>query len=242
MKSFLVFTNILFIAAIIYLLWFRKCKEIESPSHGGDKPCTAVHCKDYSGDMQGLIDFTVAQKMANDYAADAGKFWIGSGPADKTQDARSAWFSLETLKKFIWKIEDTLCKAGCIDKIKTGIRIYYAKYPDSATMKLSPDLAGVKPQFEFHHTVFMVPTFDKGTGDDVKHVDFDPWHMGPDKCNPIPLSAWFKQMKQDQQRQQKEPRKTMFLIMGGGSNSDEQNHGDLMPPPADEGGFPSDSL
>src|SRR6185312_4845730 len=59
-------------------------------------------------------------------------------PADPNNavrvDARSAWFSLETLKAFINTIETRTCAntaPNCMPAL--GVRIYYAEYPTDAT-------------------------------------------------------------------------------------------------------------
>ncbi len=236
MKNFLVFLVIILLAVIAYLLFFWKDKR----DGGMAGTCNEVHCKDYSGDpMSGLINFTAAKQMADAYAADSGKFYIGNGAVNTSDhDARSIWFDLETIKKFIWNMEDTICKNGCKD-LNLGLRFYYAKYPDSNTIKTSSALAGVKPEFQFHHTLFVVPTYDAGTGATARHIDFDPWNPGPDKCKPLSLSDAAKQIQLDQRQQQKDQR-VLMLIMGGTSgDSDEQNHGDLAPPPDSLGSFPS---
>jgi hypothetical protein len=246
MKKVLIFTNVVFLAIIL----FMACNHHEDTKSTDTRDkCRDLHCRDYSsGTSTGLIDINTAIELAERYKADAGKFYIGNGAINTTeQDARSVWFDLETLKAFIWRIEDTLCKAGCIDSLKPGIRIYYGKYPDSTRMSTMSDLADVKPEYQFHHTVFMVPTYKVGRGAEAKHIDFDPWNMGPDKCKPVSLYEMYKDYIESYRNQKGEPKrgdqKRMLLFAGVGAKTDasgeEQNHGGLAPPP-DGVGFPSE--
>ena len=83
------------------------------------------------------------------------------------EDARSFWYSLDTLKKFICLIErysDSLH----IPEDSLGVRIYYAVYPNQA--------GGPTTGYACHHTLFFVPTrSNPGTG---QAYDFDPRQNG----------------------------------------------------------------
>lgn len=76
------------------------------------------------------------------------------------QDARSVWFSLADIKKFICDFEKVA------DESQLGVRIYYGEY--SADMVNS---FNVDPQCVGLHTVLMVPTL---LGADGYNHDFDP--------------------------------------------------------------------
>jgi hypothetical protein len=78
---------------------------------------------------------------------------------DKT-DARSIWFSLETIKQFICTIEKNNAKLFH-PATDLGIRFYYAVYEN--------DYSDVSKRNK--HTLFMVPTFKNDNG---AEVDFDP--------------------------------------------------------------------
>jgi hypothetical protein len=82
------------------------------------------------------------------------------------EDARSCWFSLDTLKKLICLIETYTAQlkgVGNPDSLGLGLRFYYAVYPQDTA--LAPQAAYIS-----HHTLIMVPTYNtKG-----ENIDFDP--------------------------------------------------------------------
>src|SRR5207248_1302452 len=80
---------------------------------------------------------------------------------DKFQDARSCWFSLDRLKKFICLMEQYSAKAR-INK-PLGIRFYYADYSKDSTRCPYPN-------YIKHHTLHLVPTYV----DSKKIISFDP--------------------------------------------------------------------
>jgi hypothetical protein len=178
--------------------------------------------------LKGLLDVKLAKEIADAYGNDKGKSLIDGG----MQDTKSVWFSLDDLKHYIWAIEDTLSKQGADpDKLNMGIRVYFAKYPDSSRIR---DF-GVDPSYASHHTVFFVATY-KG---EKSNVDFDPWNVGPDKSKPIPFAQTFRGTGLN--------RSSMFkgLYAGAGGFGDGDagtvlNHGDLAPPPAGSGVFPQE--
>jgi hypothetical protein len=214
MKKSLLIANLVFVSFLFY-----SCKEQEPPKH----ECPP-HCKDYTDvEMKGIIDANVAFDIANSYKTDKSKSTIeGTGQ----QDANSIWFSLETLKQYIWKMETELAKNKCnIDSLNLGIRIYYGKYPDVETMRK----LGFKPEYALHHTAFIVGTY-KGK---KNHIDFDPWNIGKDACRPTPLRELLDRRNQIGRA---------AAAGAGGREGDPGvlNQGDLKPPPADEGfGFPT---
>ncbi len=172
----------------------------------------------------GLINAEFALAMTKNYQADNGKAIIES---TNTEDALSVWFSLQTLKHYIWKMEDALKKQGCdLEKMNLGLHIYYAKYPDSLAM-LERNLP---VEYALRHTSFLTATYKDGKN----NVDFDPWHIGDDKCKPTPLSELLKLSKASQQKMMKE---------NGDDKEDPTvlNQGTLAPPPPGGGTFPEAS-
>lgn len=173
----------------------------------------------------GMIDARIALEMTKAYQADKGKALIeGTG----REDALSLWFSLQELKHYIWKIEDTLRRQGCNpDSMGLGMHIYYAKYPDEARMKE----LGFKPEYALHHTAFLTATYKNGKN----NVDFDPWHIGPEKCKPTPLKRLLYGA---------DTVKVRKMMMGGkyGDSGDGGvlNQGTLQPPPPGTGEFPEE--
>jgi hypothetical protein len=201
---------------------FFSCKD-DRPKH----ECPPG-CKDYSNvQMKGIIDATVAYDIANAYKGDKNKSTIEGTGQD---DATSIWFSLETLKQYIWKIETELDKKKMnADSLGLGIRIYYGKYPDEETMRK----LGFKPEYALHHTTFLVATY-KGK---KNHIDFDPWHMGTDRNRITPLKEIL-----DLQR-----RNTAAKVAAGAGGQTEGagvlNQGDLKPPPIEDGySFPQTDM
>ena len=94
------------------------------------------------------------------------------------QDARSCWYSIETLKKFICLLEKYASSGSLRFTSKDlGIRFYYAAYDtskfDSHFILTRDGSSGlVKTPLGMHHTLFLVPTyFDTELKQDV---DFDP--------------------------------------------------------------------
>ena len=75
------------------------------------------------------------------------------------EDARVAWYPLDTLKKFICTIEKYSDSLN-IPSSQLGINFYYAIYGDNKHRR----------DYSFRHTLYCVPT----VGHDSIHYDFDP--------------------------------------------------------------------
>jgi hypothetical protein len=81
---------------------------------------------------------------------------------DSFQDARSCWFSADTLKKFICLMEKYAAKIG-VPPSRLGLRFYYAVYPTDYDRD---------QKFSDRHTLYITATEDKyNTG---IYEDFDP--------------------------------------------------------------------
>jgi hypothetical protein len=81
----------------------------------------------------------------------------------KFEDARSCWYSIDTLKKFICLIEQNANKNGWDPATSDlGIRFYYAAYSDTEhqtiPLKVGPIFRPAEVNVGMHHTLFMVPT------------------------------------------------------------------------------------
>jgi len=127
-------------------------------------------------------------------------------------DARSAWFSLETLKKFIHTIESQTCnnKPASCPVPRLGVRIYYAEYPTTKAGIDSFQQYGAAIDYTYAglHTLLMIPTFDL---DSNVHVDFD-----PSKISTCPLTSVFD---------------SAGIVGSTITALSAQNHGGLAPPP-----------
>ena len=151
-----------------------------------------------------LLDTTLLVKMTENYNTALLK--------SNSEDSRCIWFDITRLKEFIAIIENTTCGKKC-DKnpVNYGIRMYYGRYPNPQD-KAFPQLNMLPQEYENHHTVFMVPTFDDGNGN---HIDFDPRDgFSVEKCLPTMMDG-------------------SHINAFGISVNDNQalNHGDLIPPP-----------
>jgi hypothetical protein len=222
MKKALIALNAFFLIVICFL----ACQQGE-PNGAELSACTKLHAKDYSGkERKGFLNVKAAKEMADRYDADKEKAYISEdGHMTNIEDAHRVWFSIEELKQYIWMMEDTLCKQGCnMDSLNLGIHIYFAKYPDST----GTAALGADPKYSKHQTVFMTATY-KGI---KNNVDFDPWHIGTQKCKPTPLSAFLRLANN----------KDGMMLKGAGDEGDAGvlNHGNLAPPPGGSGGFPTD--
>lgn len=192
--------------------------------YGCTTECKKQHVKDYSGvELKGFMPLKQAKAISDLYYADLDKSHISvDGKVTAEEDAKSIWYDLETIKQYIWMIEDTLHKQGCnLDSLKLGLHFYLAKYPDSAHIAEY----GVDPSYANHQTVFITATYLDGK----TNVDFDPYHIGGEKCKPMPLKSYLRQEKSTEG----------MRMSGVTEDPGVLNHGTLIPPPYGEGSFPS---
>ncbi|MGC4101576.1 hypothetical protein [Ferruginibacter sp.] len=215
MKKILILCNLLLLAVIFFL----SCNhdDIKKADEAlWEKQCKNKLCGDYeAGSWSGKINAVFARQIADNYQKDIAKNFIWrDGNNTGSEDARSIWFSLETIKKFIWIIESNQCKKNCRDSL--GIRIYYARYPEAKDpIWKTPGLAP-EARYAGHHTVFMIPTYWDPR--DSMHHDFDP--MSRICRGPFDTSATAKPT-------------TIFFEFTG--DPDGQNHGNLIPPDLNSG-------
>lgn len=176
------------------------------------KSCNQV-CMDYSNaGNYPLLNGNFLRNVTRNYQSPGNSTGI---PAPSANDANAVWFGLNDLKWFIWEIENKVCNNPC-SKLTTndlGIRIYYGRYPDPATYQ---QLTGFKLRsgYEGLHTVFMVPTFNKG-GNPDKHYDFLLNNQFVNKCEPATPPAGDVNFQI----------RALFPM-----TADGKNHGDLCPP------------
>jgi hypothetical protein len=207
MKKILLLTNVITLA----LLYFNSCTTSIHSMSTSDGTIMVNYKK---SDFKGLkADFI--EKMIDNYAA--------ASPinGNLNSDARTVWFNLDTLKKFIWYVENKSIengfKSGQLEKL--GLRLYYIRYPASSTdMATFTDLRGLNPSFANKHSVMMIPTYYNSTRG--YNVEFDPTKFDA-TGNPF---SYEKLMNNPQTEL------TVFRTMGDPSSSMTQNHGDLIPP------------
>jgi hypothetical protein len=109
--------------------------------------------------------FTLYNAMAKNQLSATSMVGFTSPNYNKTnefEDARSCWFSADTLKKFICLMEKYANDIK-IPSSNLGIRFYYANYDNVKVFE---------PTYSNHHTLYMVPTvFDRSS---QNFVDFEP--------------------------------------------------------------------
>jgi hypothetical protein len=218
MKKLLIFTNIITLCA----LYFYSCTT--SPNSvvaGEDKN---LICDNYSSTTFEGLDSKLILEMAKNYKDN---YYPSMHPTgNESLDARSIWFNLDTLKKFIWYIESKSIKNGLQNIPGLGIRLYYARYPKAEKYAEFPNLSNVNPTYQNMHTVFMLPTYkDAATG---FNVEFDPNFIK----NNVPESLKFRL-----QMAKKNPERNSFEVFCFRAISSDpndpnlsQNHGNLIPP------------
>lgn len=220
MKKLLITSNLLFIA----IVYFQNCtipKMLVGAQPGSNKNW---HCINYNDSVFSGIPLSVSSALYNKYGTTQ-YMNITSGNNALVEDSRCVWFSLDIIKKFIYKVEDTLFRKGFNPNTRLGIRFYFATYPDSATMRANPYLDGLPSSYANHHTLFMVPTFDSLTNGTRIHYDFNAFNGL--NGNNLPFANKILQQKD---------------VLGFWSNSSAsltvsddiymQNHGEVGPPPS----------
>lgn len=142
-------------------------------------------------------------------------------------DARSAWFSLDAIKKFVLEIESKSLTNLRYDHATLGIRFYYGAYPsdpkDSAwDLIVTTPLPGgytdadkYKKDYAGKHTLLLVPTYKTTVDGASVNMDFDPDQVTTDIAGvttPTAMDVIFRTS----------PGSVMML-----------NHSSLAPPPDD---------
>jgi hypothetical protein len=185
-------------------------------------------CMDYSANPSySLIDGSELKRMATNFknSNQHGITNTATPPGTTLPDANSVWFGLEDLKKFIWKIENSVCRNKCPNTpaLDLGIRIYYARYPGTGQYDRSPNgyFSTQPDEYENMHTVFMIPTYKDLTLQNT-HVDFYLDSAFDKKsCFPINIPAGDRAIG-----------KVSALLV----DPDGKNHGSLCPPLTNCGG------
>lgn len=157
MKKALIITNLMWLCVFTFMAF----KPDSAPADDCDNIVANYKSEKFTG-----LNAKSASEMASLYKQNHLKALLGG------RDARTIWFSLNTLKKFIWQIEHYNCmkpKLKIADE-NLGIRIYYGEYPVASQLKENKIWSGVNPSFQNLHTAFLVPTYWDGS----LNRDFDP--------------------------------------------------------------------
>jgi hypothetical protein len=198
MKKLLIITNVIWIC----VFYFKCCTPEPKPE---PVSCNTISSNYTNVATSGRISPVEANTMADlYYAHHYPKYNINleeyAGVDGVDLDARSVWFSLETLKQFLWEIESKSATCNGCEKLNLGVRIYYGEYAEPDTQK------GDDPNtFPFTHkkmhSVFMVPTYAKhGPDGKLRDYDFNPNQLTVNikgkevgsKCQPITLMEYVK--------------------------------------------------
>lgn len=235
MKKLLIATNILLLAAIIFI---QSCKEKTvkdekkpelrmKKSMARFKNGTPV----FHGDLlpadeenDGYISYNLAVQMSEAYGDDPNKARVTGQDKD---DATSIWFSLETLDEYLSAIRNSVSTGECNPLL--GVRIYYAKYPEQLPEELSNDT--LSSAVTGMHTVFFVPTYRNDVGMDV---DFNIDYVGDDPCKPL---AYWK-TPGEAQAFRSILTHPQWLYISHNQTARTINHGGMAPPPDGAAAFP----
>jgi hypothetical protein len=240
MKKILIPLNILSLCVIAVLLLSNKEKTAETLKK--ENLCDSNICMNYSrGGQLHYLDANMLRMMKNEYKRPTSTSAFASSLRIPTDDADNIWFSLDSLKHFIWEIETKACSTNCSGnntKLNLGLRIYYARYPSVAGMKATLDLAGLDSKYAEHHTLFMIPTYDNPI-DPNMHIDFDPSQYSKSEkkgdCKYRSLNEFNGQILAFGFKIQKKQNKTSPYSIGSTASSTNAstnalNHGGLCPP------------
>jgi hypothetical protein len=179
MKSILIFTNLLTLCILVFIvLTGHKSEDTfsENPQQGYEV-CHNCTSKGFYSLRKSFFDSCVSRYNYN-HGRKIDNVISGIHDDKKMKDARTAWFPLDSIMKFVCltrKYADELN----VDEHRLGIRFYYAVYPKKMEnkRKSSPlliknkdtNICGDK-DYKSRHTLFMVPTYRDTLCD---HVDVD---------------------------------------------------------------------
>lgn len=192
-------------------------------------------CLDYDNEDMNTLDVDLVHTMVDGYKSQQWKT-INNDPtfqaAVNGDDARAAWFDLESLKKFIYHIEKVSKSVDTtINSNKLGVRFYYASYPNKEGLRPYKDLYKFlndenRMDYLNRHTLVLIPTIqnekgeindfnplDKGTYDGSL-LEKDVYKKG--NVNPIPNSS----------------SRAVMGLSSTNRDSGSKNHGMLTPPDA----------
>jgi hypothetical protein len=227
MKKILIILNALLLGIIVFMSCNKRDTLAPVAVSRLCNPCTDHTSTPFTG-----ITGNLAKSMFTDYKTyNQPLLQID----DATPDANRIWFSLEALKNFIWKVEQEVCRHPCADRLKLGIRIYYARYPGDMNVD---GLSTLPDSYAKHHTLFMVPTYQDAVNSNIQW-DFDPYHWGNNNCKPTPIAELLRGSSTSTSGLGAQ--KFMIFSIGGpqyyrgadGTLTDwtAMNHGNMAPPP-----------
>ena len=238
MKKVLIASNVVLLSAAIFFGCSHNILPATPP-----KFSTCEHCKDFTKEKFEGIPAGLAYQMISNYKTSRwDTYTIAAKPS--ATDARSVWFSLDTLKRFIWNLEQEVCNNKCVDQKDLGLRFYYAEYPKEADWTALDSETGAialahKNLYEFLHTVVIAPTYYSEKSQ--LNVDFDPRFVNATTkeatCSPASMEEVFDKLQVtfDTAQGNTIPKvaiagKPAFILVPN-INSYNKNKGSLIPPP-----------
>jgi hypothetical protein len=165
MKKLLIVSNIILLTVTIFM--YSCIKRI----NGSQLPVSYNSCYNcgtdtFAGITYGEFRYGIARYKTTHYDLVNQDTYMKS---INDSDARSCWYSLNTLKRFICLIEKYTSKlVANPDSLDLGIRFYYSVYPDS----IQPGIDSFNIVNKSHHTLFLVPTYYDSANS--ANIDFDP--------------------------------------------------------------------
>jgi hypothetical protein len=228
-------------SALITYLIFGTTTDPVTPEPDTPEPTenTKEICMKYDDEDMSTLDADLVHTMTKEYINSQWEY-INSNSnfiskhSSITEDARSIWFDLKTLKKYLYHIENESRKVdSTIKEDKLGIRIYYGVYPNKEEIKKFPDIFDTSKDRDFTdysglHTLVMIPTISI----EDKILDFNPLD---DETYKIGL---YKVEKYMYNNGTPIPNNNTMGLFGTSRDIAGQNHGTLYPPgPATGMGF-----
>lgn len=169
-------------------------------------------CMDYNEEQMNTMNFTLVQNMIDNYKNN--QLQVINSSFESMNDAQSVSFDLETLKKFLYHIENETKKNNIAITIKQlGVRMHYAAYPSQEAWKTNKELNGVNPNFQKHHTLVMIPTLEVNG----RILDF----------NPLDVNTYTNGLPINQPISNNTNLRSATTVYG---LTAAQNHGTLIPP------------
>lgn len=171
------------ISALITYFIFGTTTDPVTPEPDAPDPTenTKEICMKYDDDDMNTLNVDLVHTMTEEYIKNQWDF-INSSAGFKSKfddpqpDARSIWFDLKSLKRFLYHIENVAVKRDTtLNEDNLGVRFYYATYPDKDIMERFGDLNTTSRStalINYHnrHTLVMIPTIQRG--DSI--LDFNP--------------------------------------------------------------------
>lgn len=174
LRLFILITLTAVITALITEFFCKKKDHSDIPDK--DRSATSI-CMDYDNEAPPVLTTELVKSMVVKYNGVQLNNIQTAVTNAVPVDARSIWFDIETLKKFLYHVEHNVGKNynESRDK-KIGVRIYYAAYPKNAEMKRMAESQEdqnftFNPAYENLHTLVMIPTI---SGTDGENYDFNP--------------------------------------------------------------------